>query len=113
MSSVGLDPATPTGAVDPIANLAKPSAETQEPITSSSAVLISGEVYSFCLVFPSFLLHTDAVFVCHGCDLSGLLTFDLESIEPAPSTARNEPRPSVVLRQFQRLKSLHSSPIET
>src|SRR3954465_11988394 len=63
MSSIGLDPATPTGAVDPIAILTKPSAETQEPITSSSAVLISGEVYSFCLVYPSFLLHTDVVLI--------------------------------------------------
>src|SRR3954463_13276330 len=69
MSSVGLDPETPTGAVDPIANLTKPSAETQEPITSSSAVLISGEVYSFCLVCPSFLLHIDDVLICQGCDL--------------------------------------------
>src|SRR3954471_16064387 len=113
MSSVGLDPATPTGAVDPIANLTKPSAETQEPITSSSAVLISGELYSFCLVCPSFLLHTDPVLICQGCDLSGLLTFDLESIEPAPSTARHEPRSSTLLCQFQRLKTSLSSPIET
>src|SRR3954471_3739925 len=63
MSSVGLDPATSVSAVDPIANLAKPSAETQEPITSSSAALISGEVYSFRLVCPSFLLHTDVVLI--------------------------------------------------
>ncbi|KAK1612606.1 hypothetical protein QYE76_036279 [Lolium multiflorum] len=48
-----------------------------------------------------------------GCGLLGLLTFDPESIEPAPSTACNEPRPSAVLRQFQRLKALLSSPIET
>ncbi|KAK1686632.1 hypothetical protein QYE76_047480 [Lolium multiflorum] len=48
-----------------------------------------------------------------GCDLSGLLTFDPESIEPAPSTACDEPRPSAVQRQFQRLKALLSSPIET
>ncbi|KAK1627160.1 hypothetical protein QYE76_001475 [Lolium multiflorum] len=79
-------------AVDKVADLAKPPAETQEPITSSSAVpLVSGE----------------------GCDLAGLLTFDPESIEPAPSTACDEPRPSAVLRQFQRLKALLSSPIET
>ncbi|KAK1691784.1 hypothetical protein QYE76_008481 [Lolium multiflorum] len=92
MPSANLDPAIPIGAVDKVANLAKPPAETQEPITSSSAVpLVSGE----------------------GCDLSGLLTFDPESIEPAPSTACDEPRPSAVLRQFQRLKALLSSPIET
>ncbi|KAK1686369.1 hypothetical protein QYE76_047217 [Lolium multiflorum] len=48
-----------------------------------------------------------------GCGLLGLLTFDPESIEPAPSTACDEPRPSAVLRQFQRLKALLSSPIET
>lgn len=59
------------------------------------------------------MLHTDAVYVCQGCDLSGLLTFDPESIEPAPSTACDEPRPSAVQRQFQRLKALLSSSIET
>ena len=42
-----------------------------------------------------------------------MLTFDPESIEPAPSTACDEPRPSAVQRQFQRLKALLSSPIET
>ncbi|KAK1631436.1 hypothetical protein QYE76_005751 [Lolium multiflorum] len=92
MSSANLDPVIPEGVVDKVANLAKPPAETQEPITSSSAVpLVSGE----------------------GCDLSGLLTFDPESIEPAPSMARDEPRPSAVLHQFQRLKAMISSPIET
>ena len=48
-----------------------------------------------------------------GCDLSGLLTFDPESIEPATSSARDESPPSAVQRQFQRLKALLSSPIET
>ncbi|KAK1676970.1 hypothetical protein QYE76_037818 [Lolium multiflorum] len=92
MPSANLDPVIPKGAVDKVANLAKPPAETQEPITSSSAVpLVLGE----------------------GCGLLGLLTFDPESIEPAPSTACDEPRPSAVLRQFQRLKALLSSPIET
>ena len=48
--SVDLDPATPEDAGDMVADLAKPTAETQEPITSSSAVsLISGEVYPLCL----------------------------------------------------------------
>ncbi|KAK1613674.1 hypothetical protein QYE76_019191 [Lolium multiflorum] len=92
MSSANLDPAIPISAVDKVANLAKPPAEIQEPITSPSAVpLVSGE----------------------GCDLSGLLTLDPESIDPAPSTACDEPRPSAVQRQFQRLKALLSSPIET
>ena len=58
-------------------------------------------------------MHTDAISVCQGCDLSGLLTFDPESIEPAPSMAHDEPQPSAVLRQFQRFKALLSSPIET
>ncbi|KAK1617063.1 hypothetical protein QYE76_022580 [Lolium multiflorum] len=90
MPSANLDPVVP--AVDKVADLAKPLAETQEPIISSSAVpLVSGE----------------------GCDLAGLLTFDPESIEPAPSTACDEPRPNAVLCQFQRLKALLSSPIET
>ncbi|KAK1606341.1 hypothetical protein QYE76_030014 [Lolium multiflorum] len=90
MPSANLDPVVP--AVDKVADLAKPPAETQEPITSSSVVpLVSGE----------------------GCDLAGLLTFDPESIEPAPSSACDEPRPNTVLRQFQRLKALLSSPIET
>ena len=114
ISSANLDLAIPIGAVDKVANLAKPPAETQEPITSSSAVpLVSGEVHSFRLAYPSLLLHTDAVYVCQGCDLSGLLTFDPESIEPAPSTACDEPRPSAVQCQFQHLKALLSSPIET
>lgn len=41
-----------------------------------------------------------------------MLTFDPESIEPAPSAANDEPRASAVLPQFQRLKALLSSPIE-
>ena len=42
-----------------------------------------------------------------------MLTFDPESIEPATSPARDEPPPSAVQNQFQRLKALLSSPIET
>ena len=41
-----------------------------------------------------------------------MLTFDPESIEPAPSAANDEPRASAVLPQFQRLQALLSSPIE-
>ncbi|KAK1670155.1 hypothetical protein QYE76_058314 [Lolium multiflorum] len=92
MPSAILGPVIPEGAVGKVANLAKSPAETREPIASSSAVpLVSGE----------------------GCGLLGLLTFDPESIEPAPSTACDEPQPGDVLRQFQHLKALLSSPIET
>jgi Tfp pilus assembly protein PilO len=53
------------------------------------------------------------VFVCQGYDLSSLLTFDPESIEPATSRAGEEPRPSTTHGQLQRLKALLSSPVET
>ena len=56
---------------------------------------------------------TDIISVCQGCDLSGLLSFDPESIEPAPSTACAEPQPNAILGQLQRLQVLLSSPIET
>jgi hypothetical protein len=58
------------------------------------------------------LTHTDATSACQGCDLSGFLTFDPESIEPAPSATNDEPRAGAVLPQFHRLKALLSSPIE-
>jgi hypothetical protein len=65
MSSANLDLVTPESAVDTVANLAKSPAKTQEPITSSSAVpLVTEEVYSFRLVYPSLLAHTDAISVC-------------------------------------------------
>ena len=97
-----------------VVNLAELPAKTSEPITSSSAVpLITGDVYSFRLAYPSLLTYTDAISVCQGGDLSGLLTFDPESIEPAPSTACDEPLPSAIRHHFQRLKALLSSPIET
>ncbi|KAK1642378.1 hypothetical protein QYE76_060183 [Lolium multiflorum] len=83
--------ATSKSVADKAANLVKPTAETQEPIISSSAVpLVLGE----------------------GCDLSRLLTFDPESIEPATSRASEELRPSATNGQLQRLKALLSSPIE-
>jgi DNA repair exonuclease SbcCD ATPase subunit len=60
------------------------------------------------------LLHTDAVLVvCQGYDLSSLLAFDPESIEPATSRASEEPGPSATHGQLQRLKALLSSSIET
>ena len=64
MSSANLDLVTPESAVDTVATLAKSPAKTQEPITSSSAVpLVTEEVYSSRLVYPSFLAHTDAISV--------------------------------------------------
>ena len=64
-SSANLDPITSEGAIDMAVNLAKSPAKTQEPITSSSAVpLVTEEVYSFRLVYPSLLAHTDAISVC-------------------------------------------------
>ncbi|KAK1683181.1 hypothetical protein QYE76_044029 [Lolium multiflorum] len=92
MPSATLDLATSKSVADKVANLAKPTAETQEPITSSSAVpLVLGE----------------------GYDLSRLLTFDPESIEPAPSKASKESGPSATHGQLQHLKALLSSSIET
>ena len=48
-----------------------------------------------------------------GCDLSSLLTFDPESIEPTSSKASGEPSPSTVHGPLQRLKDLLSSSTET
>ncbi|KAK1660948.1 hypothetical protein QYE76_049107 [Lolium multiflorum] len=48
-----------------------------------------------------------------GCDLSSLLTFDPESIEPATSKAGEEPSPGTVHGPLQRLKTLLSSSVET
>ncbi|KAK1693425.1 hypothetical protein QYE76_010122 [Lolium multiflorum] len=92
MPSITLDLATSKSVADKVANLAKPTAGTQEPITSPSAVpLVLGE----------------------GYDLSSLLTFDPESIEPATSKASEESGPSATHGQLQHLKALLSSSIET
>ncbi|KAK1662624.1 hypothetical protein QYE76_050783 [Lolium multiflorum] len=92
MPSATLDLAPPDSVADKAATLAKPTAETQEPITSSPAVpLVLGE----------------------GYDLSNLLTFDPESIEPATSKASAESGPSATRDQLQHLKALLSSSIET
>ncbi|KAK1601231.1 hypothetical protein QYE76_016759 [Lolium multiflorum] len=48
-----------------------------------------------------------------GYDLSSLLTFDPESIEPATSKASEESGPSATHGQLQHLKALLSSSIET
>ena len=67
MSSANLDLVTPESAVDTVANLAKSPAKTQEPITSSSAIpLVTEEVYSFRLIYPSLQAHTDAISVCRA-----------------------------------------------
>ncbi|KAK1643160.1 hypothetical protein QYE76_060965 [Lolium multiflorum] len=90
--SATLDLATSKSVADKVANLAKPTSGTQEPITSPSAVpLVLGE----------------------GYDLSSLLTFDPESIEPATAKASEEPGPSATHGQLQHLKALLSSSIET
>ncbi|KAK1651618.1 hypothetical protein QYE76_069423 [Lolium multiflorum] len=92
MPSATLDLATSKSVADKVANLAKPTAETQESITSSSAIpLVLGE----------------------GYDLSSLLAFDPESIEPATSRASEELGPSATHGQLQRLKALLSSSMET
>ncbi|KAK1653522.1 hypothetical protein QYE76_071327 [Lolium multiflorum] len=89
MSSATLDLATSTIVADKVANLAKP---TEKPITTTSAAPpVLGE----------------------GCDLSSLLTFDPESIEPATSKAGEEPSPSTIHGPLQRLKALLSSSVET
>jgi chromosome segregation ATPase len=51
--------------------------------------------------------------VCQGYDLSSLLTFDPESIEPATAKTSEEPGPSTTHGQLQHLKALLSSSIET
>ena len=64
MPSTNLDLVISEGAIDVVVNLAELPAKTPEPITSSSAVpLVTGEVYSFRLVYPSLLAHTDAISV--------------------------------------------------
>ncbi|KAK1661514.1 hypothetical protein QYE76_049673 [Lolium multiflorum] len=92
MPSTTLDLATSKSVADKAAPLAKPTTETQEPIASSSAApTVLGE----------------------GYDLSSLLTFDPESIEPAASKASEESGPSATHGQLQHLKALLSSSIET
>ncbi|KAK1665944.1 hypothetical protein QYE76_054103 [Lolium multiflorum] len=92
MPSTTLDLATSKSGADKAATLATPSTETQEPIASSSAApMVLGE----------------------GYDLSRLLTFDPDFIEPAASKASEESGPSATHGQLQQLKALLSSSIET
>ncbi|KAK1698359.1 hypothetical protein QYE76_015056 [Lolium multiflorum] len=89
MPSATLDLATSTIMADQVANLAK---SMEKPIITTSAALPTlGE----------------------GCDLSSLLTFDPESIEPTTSKASEEPSPSTVHGPLHCLKDLLSSSIET
>ena len=65
MPSRNLDLVISEGAIDVVVNLAELPAKTPEPITSSSAIpLVTEKVYSFRLVYPSLLAHTDAASVC-------------------------------------------------
>ncbi|KAK1613232.1 hypothetical protein QYE76_036905 [Lolium multiflorum] len=89
MPSATLDLATSAVAA---AQMVNPPQSTEKPIVTASAVPPSlGE----------------------GCDLSSLLTFDPESIEPTSSKASGEPIPSTVRGPLQRLKDLLSAPTET
>ncbi|KAK1629036.1 hypothetical protein QYE76_003351 [Lolium multiflorum] len=91
MPSTALDLATSKSGVDKATTLATPSAETQEPIASSSAApMVLGE----------------------GYDLSNLLTFDPEFIEPS-AKASEESGHNATHGQLQQLKALLSSSIET
>ncbi|KAK1666946.1 hypothetical protein QYE76_055105 [Lolium multiflorum] len=89
MPSATLDLATPAVAA---AQMVNPSQSAEKPIVTASAVPPSlGE----------------------GYDLSSLLSFDPESIEPTSSKAGGEPIPSTVRGPLQRLKDLLSAPTET
>ncbi|KAK1679167.1 hypothetical protein QYE76_040015 [Lolium multiflorum] len=87
MTSTTLDLATSNSGAEKAATLATHSAETREPIVSSSAAPM-------------------------GYDLSNLLTFDPESIEPT-AKASEASGPNATQGQFQQLKALLSSSIET
>ncbi|KAK1685966.1 hypothetical protein QYE76_046814 [Lolium multiflorum] len=88
MPSATLDLAASTSVAGQVANLAK---LPEKPIVTSSAAPLSlGE----------------------GCDLSSLLAFDPESIEPAISKAGEEPSPGTVHGPLQHLKTLLSSSVE-
>ncbi|KAK1612123.1 hypothetical protein QYE76_035796 [Lolium multiflorum] len=87
--SATLDLATPAVTA---AQMVNPSQSTEKPIVTASAVPPSlGE----------------------GYDLSSLLSFDPDSIEPTSSKAGGEPIPSTVRGPLQRLKDLLSAPTET
>ncbi|KAK1650318.1 hypothetical protein QYE76_068123 [Lolium multiflorum] len=87
--SATLDLATSTTAA---AQAADPPESTEKPIVTAPAVPPSlGE----------------------GCDLSSLLTFDPESVEPASSKASGEPNLSTVRGPLQRLRDLLSTSTDT
>ncbi|KAK1699082.1 hypothetical protein QYE76_015779 [Lolium multiflorum] len=89
--STTLDLTTSNSGAEKAATLVTPSAATREPIASSPvASMVLGE----------------------GCDLSTLLTFDPESIEPT-AKASEVSGPNDTQGQLQQLKALLSSSIET
>ncbi|KAK1699307.1 hypothetical protein QYE76_016004 [Lolium multiflorum] len=71
-------------------------------------------VVLFCQNSPALkkINETSSGDVEEGCDLSSLLTFDPESIEPAIPKASEEPSPGTVHGPLQRLKALLSSSVE-
>ncbi|KAK1645836.1 hypothetical protein QYE76_063641 [Lolium multiflorum] len=73
----------------------------------------SGEVEEVLMPSATLDLATPDSVADKGNDLSSLLTFDPESIEPATSKASEEPGPSTTHGQLQHLKALLSSSIET
>ncbi|KAK1692083.1 hypothetical protein QYE76_008780 [Lolium multiflorum] len=83
-----------------------PQAPTKTDDTSS------GEVEEVLMPSATLDLATSKSVADKGYDLSSLLTFDPESIEPA-SKASEEPGPSATHGQLQHLKALLSSSIET
>ncbi|KAK1644945.1 hypothetical protein QYE76_062750 [Lolium multiflorum] len=93
----------------------------KNPRTSSSSQEVSnaketssGDVEEIQMPSATLDLATSAVAAAQmGCDLSSLLTFDPESIEPTSSKAGGEPIPSTVRGPLQRLKDLLSAPTET
>jgi hypothetical protein len=112
MPSATLDLATSAIAA---AQVADPSQSTEKPIVTTSAVPPTmGEVCPSSLAPSISSLHANSLCLPYqGCDLSSLLTFDPESIEPTPPKASGEPSPSTVHGPLQRLKDLLSASTET
>ncbi|KAK1629028.1 hypothetical protein QYE76_003343 [Lolium multiflorum] len=72
-----------------------------------------GSPFQFLPPVPVVLFCKNSPPLKKGYDLSSLLTFDPESIEPAASKASEESGPSATHGQLQHLKALLSSSIET
>ncbi|KAK1601132.1 hypothetical protein QYE76_007893 [Lolium multiflorum] len=96
--SATLDLAPSTSVAGQVDNLAK---SIEKPIITTSAA-------------PPIITTSAAPSTLReGCDLSTLLTFDPESIEPATHKTSEQPIPGTVHGPLQRLKALLSSSIET